>query len=428
MSSRKLRKYGSMDSLVQGDSNTNNNDTNELNLNNLPPLQHKPSLRTGKRTLYEAIKNINRELNVKIEKKEQNRVNVSLMSFLDKPEDMSCENNMGSNLSSHGQDPFSRKMSKKIDIDTVMGSLNSMMSEKEPEKKVEETVACVKEPVSPGTEEESKNSKINNNKRSGENITNKIISTNNPLNNSEAIAIEYNSENKKESEAEENKVVEENKVEENKVIDNEMIIKQSNSHTDLDILTCATDDREREIIHDLKKNNIILNENLQNSYKNQNASVVTVDLKKLLCLFKLKDDDIQSKEILIQNLYKEIELLKSDTESKLNTIKAQENKNLELEKENKLKVKELDYHLKASQNHIIKIEKENVILKNELSNAIKNKVVGNRKLNDEISEIEKMTKEFFDNYVSTSTENMEYNEECYSGENDAENNVDNNQQ
>jgi hypothetical protein len=68
-----------------------------------------------KGTLIKALYNINKELNVKIDNKDQSKINLDLNAFIINQDEVSAK----------PTDPYSKRMSKKIDINEVLGNINN---------------------------------------------------------------------------------------------------------------------------------------------------------------------------------------------------------------------------------------------------------------------------------------------------------------
>jgi hypothetical protein len=82
-----------------------------------PEILNPDSILNLKHTLLNALNNINKELNVKIDNKDQTKINIDLSAFLK-------EQNINED------DPFAKRMSRKIDLDLINTINNNSFTEK----------------------------------------------------------------------------------------------------------------------------------------------------------------------------------------------------------------------------------------------------------------------------------------------------------
>jgi hypothetical protein len=331
-----------------------------LNSKSSPGLVPKKSINTVKNSLYEALKNINKELNVKIENKEQNRVEYSLMNFVDNNTFSQSEKSYeteGEENFRQREDGFARRKSKKIDLDSVLVNFNN-----------EDEVSLRKSMEKIHEVDESKIISIH------ENNTHNTHNTN--IN---ELQFSHHFEN---------------------------IHHGNGNGINFDLYT---EEKDKKLIEILKKNNVVqMSYNYIPNASNKNLSHFTtsgnhgqIEFSKLLEFLKIKDEELNNANSQIENFKKEIDRLKNELAEKNSASKILDSRKEELEREYKLKLKEHENGYKSVHSHNIRIEKENVILKNELSNAIKYKNINVKNFNEEIEDLSKMSKKIFENFLAT---------------------------
>lgn len=322
-----------------------------------PGLVPKKSINTVKNSLYEALKNINKELNVKIENKEQNRVEYSLMNFIDvNTQSEKSYETEGEDSLRQREDGFARRKSKKIDLDSVLVNFNN-----------EEQASMRKSMEKIHEVDESKLNTIHENNTFSHNTNNTNLNE---------LQFSHNFENL--------------------------------HHGNAINFDLYSDDKDKKLIEILKKNNVLqINYNYIPNASNKNLSHFTtfnhghVEFSKLLDYLKIKDNELNNANSQIESYKMEIDRLKIELGEKNSANKIFDSRKEELEREYKLKIKEHENGYKSVHSHNIRVEKENVILKNELSNAIKYKNINLKNFNEEIEELNKLSKNFFENFLST---------------------------
>ena len=294
-----------------------------------PPLQSKKSINTVKNTLYQALKNINKELNVKIENREQSKVSFSLMNFIDQDPDqlIDSEEDVERVEVKAKADGFAKKMLKKVDIQTVLESFTDSMKDTQ------------------------KNEEFLNTK---ENIN--FTLPNNPF--------------------AEKKSIDEIELDIPEI--HQAIIEPPKNKSSLQIESEYIVNNDTPIYEELLNEQVILNQN--------------IDVRKLIEILKLKNEIISQQSNTIETQAKEIQNLKINIESKQETIDREQ-------------FIELESNLKELQRYINKIEKENIILKNELGNSMKHKNMVLKKFNDELSNITKISQNFYEDFFQAKEEN-----------------------
>jgi hypothetical protein len=164
------------------------------------------------------------------------------------------------------------------------------------------------------------------------------------------------------------------------------------------------DVKEKEIFVNLLNNDILKKkENKKNSAKfnttTSSDNFYSFDFKQFLKFMKTRELEFSNKELELSSLKNEIAYLKKDAEIKNNSKKSYDLKQ-ETDSELKSKIRELESQLNSAILNNSKLERENGILKNELVNHKKNKNFILKRFNEEIFDMTKLTKEFFDNFVA----------------------------
>jgi hypothetical protein len=349
------------------------------NYNKQPIPTNKKEISTVKNTLYEALKNINKELNVKIEKKEQSKVSFSLMNFIDQDPDEIVDSQEDEESKNKKQDGYTKKMAKKVDIHTVLESITDSLKT----QKNEESLNTKENIISTfpnnnlvekkeldfnqlDTQEIKNNNYKNNEKNKDFNDFQNLIDENDEL------------ENELEHEHQEP----------GKIQNNTIILKPINqNYAEMKKEFNKYEESFPEIFEELANEGVINNFQLNQNSNLNKKSIISIqsdkllDYKKLFELLKIKNEKIKQQQFNIDNLSQEIHNFKNF--------------------ESKKKVVDLENNIKDLTYYIVKLEKENIILKNELGNSMKHKIIIIKKFNDELNNITKISQDFHDDFFST---------------------------
>jgi hypothetical protein len=341
--------------------------------------QNKKEISTVKNTLYEALKNINKELNVKIEKKEQSKVSFSLMNFIDQDPDEILDSQEDEDIKNKKHDGYTKKMSKKVDIHTVLESITDSLKT----QKNEESLNTKENIISTlpnnnmvekkelylnelDLQEIKNNNYKNNEKNKNFNDFQNLIDENDELENEH-----------------ENVHQEPGKIENNSI----KLKPINHSYAEIQTEFKKYEESFPEIFEELENEGVINNFQINQNSNLYNKSIISIqsdkllDYKKLFELLKIKNEKIKQQQFNIDNLSQEIHKFKS--------------------LESKKKVVDFENNIKDMTNYIVKLEKENIILKNELGNSMKHKNIIIKKFNDELNNITKISQNFHDDFFST---------------------------
>jgi hypothetical protein len=126
-SRKNIPNKSSFKQIKENESNTQNIRSSSSGSKNLltTNANQRKSVKSVKASLVEVLTNINKELNVKIHNNEQSKAEFSLMNFVDKADEtLETDENQQRSKSTKKEDGFSKRKSKKVDIQEILGNFN----------------------------------------------------------------------------------------------------------------------------------------------------------------------------------------------------------------------------------------------------------------------------------------------------------------
>jgi hypothetical protein len=296
----------------------------------------KPSLKSIRVNLSDALHNINRELNVKIEKKDIERIKMPLLDYF-------CNN-----------DDFA-PAKQKIDIENVIENLNNYVKKQ----------SLVEEGIMELNKEEFGNYKSEETEISN-NGDRKLFDNDNS--NYGGIHVR--------------------KLQNTNTLSNEC---KEQIHNRLIFDEGSLNKNEEEVFKNLVSNNIIERGIISNEY--------SLSIEKLIAMLILKSDENTEKTNGLQRLEIENLKLKEEISLANTNLRSTETEKDKLNIEYMRKLREMENMSKSNIQYIQRLEKENIILKNELVNKTKSRNTILRIINQEVKEMKTISKDFIEGLI-----------------------------